>query len=63
MPKDKEISVIRVMGNKKKESAKCDESSFQISNTMSGAGLNKAVVWGTEIFNNTLCTKKGKSMN
>lgn len=29
---------------------------------VSGAGLNKAVVWGTEIFSN-ICTKKGKSMN
>lgn len=31
--------------------------------SVSGAGLNKAAVWGTEILNNNICTRKGKSVN
>lgn len=32
MPKDKEIPVIRMAGNKTKESANCDDNYFQVGN-------------------------------
>lgn len=62
MPKDKDISVIRTVRNKEKENENCDENCFQARNTVNVRSRSEQSC-STEIFNNNVGTKKGKSMN